>query len=221
MLYWPNSDSQTQQPGGSDSGSAISSPSPLAATFSPAAATPPLPLSFSQPLATRSADQTSTASSSTSALPFAPCHSAVAAPVASPPLVLVGYEPSGDEEEITIREFPRRPGKALCDFYVKTGHCRFADSCVFDHPEAYVVRLTGLGLPLRPDEPICTFYLKNNDCRFGPACKFHHPSLRPVYAGSALGVATVDSGKGGNDGERGSSSGGAAGAVPGQEGVWS
>ena len=23
----------------------------------------------------------------------------------------------------------------VCDFFMKTGHCRFGDSCVFDHPE--------------------------------------------------------------------------------------
>ncbi|EFJ40840.1 hypothetical protein VOLCADRAFT_107956 [Volvox carteri f. nagariensis] len=111
-------------------------------------------------------------------------------PQPPPPLVLVGYEPSGDDGAVMVREFPRRPGKQLCDFYVKTGHCKFGESCVFDHPELYAVRLTALGLPLRPEEQICTFYLKNNECRFGPACKFHHPPLRPVYAGSlAVGVA--------------------------------
>jgi len=85
-----------------------------------------------------------------------------------------------------VREFPARPGKQLCDFFIKTGHCKFGEGCVFDHPPEYAVALTHLGLPVRPDMPLCAFYLKNNECKFGPACKFNHPLLRPVYAGSAL-----------------------------------
>ncbi|GFR44013.1 hypothetical protein Agub_g5168 [Astrephomene gubernaculifera] len=121
--------------------------------------------------------------------PPAPPPPAQPATPAPAPLVLVGYEPCGEDGECHIREFPRRPGKQHCDFYVKTGHCKFGETCVFDHPLEFAVRLSSLGLPLRPSEPLCSFYLKNNDCRFGPACKFHHPMLRPVFAGSAAAAS--------------------------------
>ncbi|GAX84340.1 hypothetical protein CEUSTIGMA_g11762.t1, partial [Chlamydomonas eustigma] len=118
-----------------------------------------------------------------------------AAPVASPahapasPMVIVGYEVAAGDAAAAgptwVREFPRRPGKQLCDFYVKTGHCKFGEVCVYDHPEQYKVLLSTMGLPLRPDQPLCAFYLKNNECKYGSACRFHHPLLVPVYAGSA------------------------------------
>jgi serine/threonine-protein kinase/endoribonuclease IRE1 len=73
-----------------------------------------------------------------------------------------------------------------CDFYCKTGHCRYGAECVFDHPPEFQVPLTALGLPFRQGEPVCKFYKQNNACKFGPACKFHHPPQVPVYAGSAL-----------------------------------
>ncbi|KAL6761643.1 hypothetical protein V8C86DRAFT_1777673, partial [Haematococcus lacustris] len=71
--------------------------------------------------------------------------------------------------------FPQRPGKQPCDFYLKTGNCKFGESCVFDHPEAAAVKLTAQGLPVRPGRPLCAFYLKHAECRYGATCKFHHP----------------------------------------------
>lgn len=121
-----------------------------------------------------------------------------AAATAAGLVVVVGYEEdpeaaaadggSGAGPGAYVREFPRRPGKQMCDFYAKTGHCKFGDSCVFDHPVEHAVYLTQTGLPVRPGQPVCAFYLKNNECKFGPACKFNHPVLRPVYAGSSLVV---------------------------------
>jgi serine/threonine-protein kinase/endoribonuclease IRE1 len=63
----------------------------------------------------------------------------------------------------------------VCDFYAKTGHCKFGELCRFDHPPRYAVRLNYLGLPLRPGEPVCAHFERNRVCRFGPACKFDHP----------------------------------------------
>lgn len=111
---------------------------------------------------------------------------AVAVTTVAAAQVVVGYEPCGDDGACYVREFPRRPGKQQCEFYAKTGHCKFGDTCCFDHPPEFAVQLSPLGLPLRPDQPLCTFYLKNNECRFGPSCKFHHPMLRPILAGSSM-----------------------------------
>ena len=116
-----------------------------------------------------------------------------------PKPTIVGYEVAPDTDADSeassavasmVREFPQRAGKQPCDFYVKTGHCKFGDTCVNDHPPQYAVPLTvAMGLPLRPDQPICTFYIKHNQCKFGPVCRFHHPPLVPIYAGSLAAAA--------------------------------
>lgn len=108
---------------------------------------------------------------------------AVASPAAQ--RVIVGYEVDGGTEPLQWPWFPRRPGAQACEFYVKTGTCKFARDCLFDHPEEAAVPLTEMALPYRQTEPVCAFYLKNNGCKFGATCKFHHPKLRPIYAGSA------------------------------------
>ena len=71
--------------------------------------------------------------------------------------------------------FLQRPGQMLCDFYVRTGFCKFGQGCKFDHPPHFAVCLNSLGLPLRASEPACPFYAKTGACKFGPSCKFDHP----------------------------------------------
>ncbi|GFZ19522.1 zinc finger C-x8-C-x5-C-x3-H type family protein [Actinidia rufa] len=51
--------------------------------------------------------------------------------------------------------FPKRPGQPDCQYYLKTGACKFGTSCRFNHPLAWVIPntkcvLSPLGLPLRP-----------------------------------------------------------------------
>lgn len=76
--------------------------------------------------------------------------------------------------------FPERPDEPVCQFYMKTGDCKFGAACRFHHPkERYfpppTCLLTPLGLPLRPGEPMCIFYSRYGICKFGPSCKFDHP----------------------------------------------
>ena len=106
--------------------------------------------------------------------------------VAGAPQVVVGYEVADEGEPLDfhVKGFPRREGKQLCDFFVKTGFCKFGDTCVFDHPDEYSCKFTPTNLPLRPQEPVCSFYLKHAVCKFGPACRFHHPRLKPIFSGS-------------------------------------
>jgi serine/threonine-protein kinase/endoribonuclease IRE1 len=104
--------------------------------------------------------------------------------------VVVGYEVDGGSEPLHWPVFPRRPGQQACDFFTKTGTCKYGHDCCFDHPEQFVVPLTEQQLPYREGQPVCAFYLKTRLCKFGAACKFHHPRLRPIYAGSAAPVAT-------------------------------
>ncbi len=72
-------------------------------------------------------------------------------------------------------EFPRRPDQPVCDFYGRTGHCKFGAGCRFDHPPELAVSLNALGFPLRSGQPTCGFYARTGSCKFGPSCKFDHP----------------------------------------------
>ncbi|KAB5512353.1 hypothetical protein DKX38_029381 [Salix brachista] len=76
--------------------------------------------------------------------------------------------------------FPERPGQPECQFYMKTGDCKFGAVCRFHHPRERLIPtpdcvLSPIGLPLRPGEPLCMFYSRYGSCKFGPSCKFHHP----------------------------------------------
>lgn len=61
--------------------------------------------------------------------------------------------------------FPERPGQPECQFYMKTGDCKFGAVCRFHHPRERLIPvpdcvLSPIGLPLRPVS--CTsdhFYL--------------------------------------------------------------
>ncbi|PNX92903.1 zinc finger CCCH domain-containing protein zfn-like [Trifolium pratense] len=78
--------------------------------------------------------------------------------------------------------FPERPGQPECQFYMKTGDCKFGAGCRFHHPRQRLLipaspdcLLSPMGLPLRPGEPMCVFYSRYGICKFGPSCKFNHP----------------------------------------------
>nr|KYP74552.1 hypothetical protein KK1_007237 [Cajanus cajan] len=76
--------------------------------------------------------------------------------------------------------FPERPGQPECQFYMKTGDCKFGAVCRFHHPRERLIPapdcvLSPMGLPLRPGEPLCVFYSRYGICKFGPSCKFDHP----------------------------------------------
>ncbi|KAL8233167.1 hypothetical protein R6Q57_002945 [Mikania cordata] len=88
-------------------------------------------------------------------------------------------------------EYPERLGQPECQYYLKTGTCKFEATCKFHHPRdmAGRVSLNVLGYPLRPNEPECPYYLRTRQCRFGNTCKFHHPqpsSMMVAYSGSPL-----------------------------------
>ncbi|KAK4487960.1 hypothetical protein RD792_003698, partial [Penstemon davidsonii] len=76
--------------------------------------------------------------------------------------------------------YPERPGQPECQFYLKTGDCKFGAVCKFHHPRERLMPvpdcvLSPIGLPLRPGEPLCVFYSRYGICKFGPSCKFDHP----------------------------------------------
>ncbi|KAL6494367.1 hypothetical protein OROGR_031167 [Orobanche gracilis] len=88
------------------------------------------------------------------------------------------------QKDMVLEEYPERPGEPECNFFMKTGDCKFKYSCKFHHPKNRISKpransfttLNDKGLPLRPDQPICTHYHRYGICKYGPACKYDHPS---------------------------------------------
>ncbi|XP_010913403.1 zinc finger CCCH domain-containing protein 8 isoform X1 [Elaeis guineensis] len=113
--------------------------------------------------------------------------------------------------------YPQRPGEIECDYYMKTGLCKFGERCKFHHPidrsapmsdakqaPQQNVKLTLAGLPRREGAVICSFYLKTGTCKFGTTCKFDHPPPGEAIAmatsqgtgsGTGTGVFSTESGE--------------------------
>ncbi|CAN6444579.1 unnamed protein product [Victoria cruziana] len=111
------------------------------------------------------------------------------------------------QSAVTPSIYPQRPGQMECDYYMKTGECKFGERCKFHHPMDRTatsvaaiksaqssVKLTLAGLPRREGEIACAFYMKTGTCKFGVTCRFDHP---PPGEAVAKAVAT----KGGGDEE--------------------
>lgn len=61
--------------------------------------------------------------------------------------------PSGSSHKES--SFPERPGQPECQYYLKTGDCKFGASCRYHHPPEWSADKTNyvlspMGLPLRP-----------------------------------------------------------------------
>ena len=74
--------------------------------------------------------------------------------------------------------FPERPDQPECQFYMKTGDCKFGAVCKFHHPKERLVpapncALNSLGLPLRPVRFF--FYVEISQAKF---CEDHS-----IYSG--------------------------------------
>ncbi|MBA0715192.1 hypothetical protein Golax_014109 [Gossypium laxum] len=93
---------------------------------------------------------------------------------------------SGNQNNQT---FPERPGEPECQYYLRTGDCKFGSSCRYHHPRDKVAPWTNcilspMGLPLRSGGQPCSFYLQNGHCKFGSTCKFDHPMGTMRYSPS-------------------------------------
>ncbi|KAI5650703.1 hypothetical protein M9H77_36708 [Catharanthus roseus] len=120
--------------------------------------------------------------------PSAPAYTGQYLPVSS------SAGPSGSSHKENV--FPERPGQPECQYYMKTGDCKFGASCRYHHPPEWSADktsfvLTPMGLPLRPDAPICSHYAQNGVCKFGPSCKFNHPMGTLSYSPSASSLADM------------------------------
>ncbi|KAK6930132.1 Zinc finger, CCCH-type [Dillenia turbinata] len=120
--------------------------------------------------------------------PSAPAYTGSYAPIPSS----VGPSSSVQKENT----FPERPGQPDCQYYMKTGDCKFGSSCRYHHPPVWIAPNTNcilgpMGLPLRPGAPPCTYYAQHGECKFGPTCKFDHPMGILSYSPSASSLADM------------------------------
>lgn len=76
-----------------------------------------------------------------------------------PAYAMTQLSPSAHSYPLTVSQtdhvFPQRPGETECQFYMKTGDCKFGSSCRYRHPPELTlpntnIVLSPMGLPLRP-----------------------------------------------------------------------
>lgn len=109
----------------------------------------------------------------------------------------VGHQPGHFQPNRTQTEtHPERPGQPECQYYIKTGDCKFGFACRYHHPRERVSQsstcvLSPIGLPLRPTQPTCTYYSHYGICKFGPTCKFDHPMAGLSYSPSASSLSEI------------------------------
>ncbi|XP_075476757.1 zinc finger CCCH domain-containing protein 32-like isoform X2 [Primulina tabacum] len=92
--------------------------------------------------------------------------------------------------------FPERPGQPECQYYLRTGDCKFGSTCKYHHPPEWSEQktsfmLSSMGLPLRPGAPPCLHYAQNGVCKFGPSCKFDHSMRTLSYSPSASSLTDM------------------------------
>ncbi|KAL0699388.1 hypothetical protein Bca4012_055510 [Brassica carinata] len=121
------------------------------------------------------------------------------APLSPPGTAYTGTYQSGGPSLTTSKEqsFPQRPDQPECQYFMRTGDCKFGASCRYHHPVDAVqpqtgVLLSSIGLPLRPGVAQCTHFAQHGICKFGPACKFDHSMASSLsYSPSASSLTDM------------------------------
>ncbi|KAH0448360.1 hypothetical protein IEQ34_022160 [Dendrobium chrysotoxum] len=94
-----------------------------------------------------------------------------------------------------IENFPERPDQPECQYYLKTGSCKYGSTCKYHHPRERISSATSIpgpfGLPLRPGHAVCSLYSMYGTCSFGSACRFDHPWIS-YYNYSLPEISTPD-----------------------------
>ncbi|KAH0466566.1 hypothetical protein IEQ34_003804 [Dendrobium chrysotoxum] len=80
------------------------------------------------------------------------------------------YDFNGGVKSQQLDEYPQRPNEPECQYFMKTGYCRYQIACRYHHPKSNRSLLTP---QLKPDKPICTYYGRGI-CKFGSACRYSH-----------------------------------------------
>ncbi|CAA0834810.1 Zinc finger CCCH domain-containing protein 32 [Striga hermonthica] len=104
----------------------------------------------------------------------------------------IGQSSSNQKEHA----FPKRPGQPECQYYLRTGDCKFGSTCKYHHPREWTAptmnfSLSPVGLPSRPGMPICSHYAQSGMCRFGLSCRFDHPMGTMSYSPSASSLTDM------------------------------
>ncbi|XP_072984337.1 zinc finger CCCH domain-containing protein 6-like isoform X1 [Typha latifolia] len=120
--------------------------------------------------------------------PVMPAYAGSYVPISSS----AGHSSSSQREH----SFPERPGQPECQFYMRTGDCKFGATCKYHHPPDWTIPRTNcvlspMGLPLRPGAQPCTYYAQHGVCKFGPTCKFDHPMGSLSYSPSASSLSDM------------------------------
>ncbi|CAO2833021.1 unnamed protein product [Amaranthus hypochondriacus] len=87
---------------------------------------------------------------------------------------------ANNEQVMQSDEFPVRPGQPDCDFFMKTGDCKYRAACRYNHP---ISRSSKLRLPpllfkrlySKSGSKICQSYKLQGTCKYGKTCIFDHP----------------------------------------------
>ncbi|KAE8785715.1 Zinc finger CCCH domain-containing protein 6 [Hordeum vulgare] len=92
--------------------------------------------------------------------------------------------------------FPERPGQPECQYYMRTGDCKFGATCKYHHPRDWSspksnYMFSPFCLPLRPGAQPCSYYAQNGYCRYGVACKYDHPMGTLGYSSSPFPLSDV------------------------------
>jgi len=82
--------------------------------------------------------------------------------------------------DFTSTGLPVRPGTKACDFYLRTGQCKYGGQCIWNHPANVTpginrASLNSLGYPLNLGEQDCSFFMRTGFCRYGATCRHAHP----------------------------------------------
>ncbi|CAH8361521.1 unnamed protein product [Eruca vesicaria subsp. sativa] len=81
--------------------------------------------------------------------------------------------------------------RAECRFFMKTGACKYGDSCKYSHPKERMLSslpnlLNPAVLPARPGQPACGNFKAYGFCKYGASCKFDHPVPVNPYNNTGL-----------------------------------
>ncbi|GAB2211273.1 hypothetical protein Droror1_Dr00016566 [Drosera rotundifolia] len=79
--------------------------------------------------------------------------------------------------------FPERPDQLECEYYMKTGDCKFGASCRYNHSPEWATSKAA---------PTCSYYSQHGYCKFGTTCKFDHPTGSTLsYSPSASSLSDM------------------------------
>ncbi|KAL9264959.1 Zinc finger CCCH domain-containing protein [Drosera capensis] len=83
------------------------------------------------------------------------------------------------QQQHVVGEYPERPGEPDCEFYMRTGDCKYKSACRYNHPRnrastSSSFALRDKGLPLRTGSRLCRNYEQQGFCKYGSHCLFDH-----------------------------------------------